>query len=307
MDERILKYYARKDVQQTILTLSKDREVGVMYGLQNFGKRPQIIQYTSDIYEFAKEGATSFHVSEERWKDPLQLKAGLSRKQLDELRIGWDIVIDIDTNFLEYSKTTAELLVEALKFNNIKTLGLKFSGRSGFHLLVPFESLPPTVNEQETRLLFPEGLKTIAQYLKMMIQKPLSDRLLSMSTIEEMIKSSGKKEEELLMHGKLNPFALVDIDNVAISSRHMFRSVFSIHEKSGMVSVPVNPEQVKNFSLKQAKIENVDTSILFFKPAKLAEEKQFFLPIAIMKPTIHLWVFASQIIGAQKLEIQCNM
>ncbi|HLC72055.1 MAG TPA: DNA primase small subunit domain-containing protein [Candidatus Nanoarchaeia archaeon] len=277
MDERVLKFYARKDVQQAIAALAKDREVGVMYGLQNFGKRPQIIQYPSDIYEFAKEGATSFHMSEERWKDPMQLKAGLSRKQLDELRMGWDIVIDIDTNFLEYSKTTAELLVEALKFNNVKTIGLKFSGRSGFHLLVPFESLPPTVNNEETRLLFPEGLKTIAQYLKMIIQKPLTDRLLSMNTVEQIIKSSGKKEEEVMVNGKLNPFSLVDIDNVAISSRHMFRSVFSINEKSGMVSVPVKPEQVKNFSLKQAKIENVDTSIPFLKVPEQAEAKQLII------------------------------
>ena len=71
MDERILKLYARKDVQQVIADLARDREVGVKFGDAGFGKRPQIIQYPSDVYEFAKEGATSFHMSEERWKDPM--------------------------------------------------------------------------------------------------------------------------------------------------------------------------------------------------------------------------------------------
>lgn len=277
MDERILKFYARKDVQQAIAELARNREVGVKFGDAGYGKRPQILQYPSDVYEFAKEGATSFHMSEERWKDPLLLKAGLAKKQLDELRIGWDLVIDIDTNFFEYAKATAELLVDALQFNDVATFGVKFSGRAGFHFLVPFEAFPSTVNNQETRLLFPEGLRTIAQYLKMMIRKPLADRILSMNTIDQIIKSSGKKEEDMMDQGKFNPFSLVDIDNILISSRHMFRSVFSINEKSGLVSVPVKKDQIKNFTLKQAKIENVETSLPFFQTPEKTEAKQLII------------------------------
>ncbi|MBI1972547.1 hypothetical protein HYS50_00920 [Candidatus Woesearchaeota archaeon] len=277
MDEKIIRFYARKDVQQAIATLAKDREVGVKYGDAGYGKRPQIIQYPSDIYEFAKEGATSFHLSEERWKDPMQLKTGMSKKQLDELRIGWDLVIDIDTNFFEYAKTTAELLVDALHFNDVKAFSIKFSGRAGFHFLVPFESFPSTVNNQETRLLFPEGLRTIAQYLKMMISKPLADRILAMSTIEQIMKSSGKKEEELMKGGKFNPFSVVDIDNAIISSRHMFRSAYSINEKSGLVSTPLKPNQIKTFSLKQAKIENIGVIQPFLTPPETAEARQFII------------------------------
>ena len=117
----ILKFYSRRDIQKEILRITKDREITVCFK-DNFGKRPDIIQYGSDIEELAKQGATSFHFSVERWKNPLDLKAGLTRRQLDDMRIGFDLLIDIDSKFLEYSKITAHLVVEALKFNDVKNI-----------------------------------------------------------------------------------------------------------------------------------------------------------------------------------------
>ena len=64
MDLKILKHYLRKDVQKEILKLSKDREVGVRFGENGYGKRPDILQYPGDIISLAQQGATSFHVSE---------------------------------------------------------------------------------------------------------------------------------------------------------------------------------------------------------------------------------------------------
>ena len=99
-----LAYYLRRDIQSKIVKSSKNKEVGVAYADHNFGKRPDILQFDSDVSELAKQGAYSFHISEEIWKNPLQLRSGLTKRELDDLRIGWDLVLDIDCKYLEYSK-----------------------------------------------------------------------------------------------------------------------------------------------------------------------------------------------------------
>jgi DNA primase catalytic subunit len=263
MDERILKYYSRKDVQRKILESSKDREVGVKYGEGGFGKRPDILQFESDIWEIAKNSATSFHVSVERWSNPLLLETGMNKKKQDEIRIGWDCILDIDTKFIEYSKLTAELLVDALKFHDIKNIGIKFSGGSGFHIGIPYESFPDKVDNKDTRLLFPDGVRVIAEYLKRMIEGPLREKILSTSSVYKISKSLGKEEKDLLINGLFDPFSIVEIDSVLIASRHLYRAPYSINEKKGLVSIPVKYEDLKNFDLNKAKIENVKTELDF--------------------------------------------
>src|SRR3989344_7891959 len=100
----LLKYYSRRDVQKEIVEISKNREIAVNFGDKGYGKRPDVIQFENDVYELAKKGATSFHISEERWQNPLLIKTGMARKQLDDLRMGWDLLIDLDGINLDYSK-----------------------------------------------------------------------------------------------------------------------------------------------------------------------------------------------------------
>ena len=123
----LIAYYSRKDIQKELVKIAKNREISVMYSKDSFGKRPDVLLYENDVLELAKSGATSFHASEERWNDPLRLKSGMLQRQLDDLRIGWDLVLDIDCKFIEYSKQAAILLVEALKFNDIKNKPVLFS------------------------------------------------------------------------------------------------------------------------------------------------------------------------------------
>ena len=263
--ENLLKFYARKPIQKAILDLAKDREVAVRYSDGGFGKRPDILQYGSDVFEFARSGASSFHVSEERWSNPLQIVTGMPRKELNALRSGWDCVLDIDSAYVEYSQITTFLLIEALKFYNIKSFGVKFSGRKGFHILIPFEAFPKEVDGKPTSQLFPEGPRKVADFLGNMIFDKLSEKILSEATIEEISKFTGKPLEEITLDGKFNPFAIVDIDTILISSRHLFRSVYSVNEKSGLISVPVDPDKINKFKLGKAKIENVNTDIEFLK------------------------------------------
>src|SRR3990167_6122841 len=100
-------YYSRKDVQKTIFSFSQNREVVPRY-FEGFGKRPDSLQYQGDIFESVKKGATSFHCSEEIWHDPLVISTEMNEKKLNELRAGWDLLIDIDSRYLDYSKVMAE-------------------------------------------------------------------------------------------------------------------------------------------------------------------------------------------------------
>ncbi len=260
----ILKHYSRKDVQKEIVRVCKDREVAVKFGDKGYGKRPDVIQYGGDVNELAKQGATSFHVSVERWQDPLLLSSGITKREMDEIRSGFDLLLDIDSKFVGYSKIGAYLVIEALKFYNIKDIFTKFSGGSGFHILVPYESFPLNVNNLETRRLFPDGIRAIAAYLKEMIKHHLSEQILSLNTIEELSKNTNVPLKELIEGGVFNPFSLVDIDSILISPRHLFRCVYSVNEKTGLVSVPVEPENIRKFELKSAKINNLEVGKVRF-------------------------------------------
>jgi len=276
--EALLQFYARRDVQDAMVALAKDREVAVKYGDGGFGKRPDMIQYPSDVLEFARNGATSFHVSEERWRNPLEIVTGMPKKELDGLRIGWDCVLDIDSPYVEYSQITTYLLVEALKFYGITSVGVKFSGRKGFHILVPFESFPEEVGGIPIEIMFPEGPRMIAAFLEDMIADKLRDSILSGQSLQEIIKATGKPEKELItVDGKFNPFAVVDIDTILISSRHLFRSVYSVNEKSGLMSIPVDPNAVQTFKLGSAKIDKVTTDIPFMRKAEPGEARSLVM------------------------------
>src|SRR3989344_2019078 len=165
MDQKeIFNYYSRRDVQKALCDSSKDKEAVARYG-DGFGKRPDILQMPGDILDLAKRGATSFHISEERWKDPLALQPGLTKKQLDELRLGWDLIIDIDSKYWEFSKYTTYLVYEALKFYNLKHISVKFSGGKGWHLGVPYEAFPEEVQGYKTKNLFPDGIRIVASFI----------------------------------------------------------------------------------------------------------------------------------------------
>ena len=252
-----LEYYSQKEIQQEIANSAKDREIGVMYEKDNFGKRPDVIQFASDVQEFAKQGATSFHISEEIWHNPLNLVSGMTQAKLNELRKGWDLILDIDTKSFGLAKLTTILLIDALKFHDVNHFSVKFSGSKGFHIGVSFDSFPETVNGVNTKLLFPAASRTMAGYLQEMIREPLVASIFEKFSINDLAKETGKKAVEFIKDEKLDPFAIIDIDSLLISSRHMFRAPYSLNEKSNLVSVPIRPDEVANFEKESAKPENV--------------------------------------------------
>ena len=173
-EERIRKitqlYYSNKDIQKAIFSFSSHREIVPRY-FEGFGKRPDSLQYQGDVFELVKKGGTSFHCSEELWQDPMKIVTGMSEKQLNELRIGWDLLLDIDSKYLDYSKIMAELIVKVLRFHGIKNIGIKFSGSKGFHILVPWKAFPQAIYDTKTSSMFPEWPRIITKYIMEMTKK----------------------------------------------------------------------------------------------------------------------------------------
>lgn len=312
MEKLFLDYYKRKEIQEEILCNAKDREVIARFR-DSFSKRPDILKYTGDVLELAKQGATSFHASEELWKNPLQLSPSLKKHELDALRTGWDLLIDIDCPYWEYSKLIARFVISSLNEHKVKSISCKFSGNKGFHIGVPFEAFPNSIAGKETRLRFPDDVRVIAAYLVAHIDigGRFTKEILS-GGIDEVIRKTGKPYNELVSNVcescetriqindrkfelicpkcglreaadigvlmrrcgkcslimekkelsktprcpkckstkfkiKFNTPSILSIDSILISSRHLYRMPYSLHESSGLASLPLNPARIMEF------------------------------------------------------------
>jgi hypothetical protein len=235
------RYYRRKDIQKALVSFAQNREISPRY-IDSFGKRPDALQYESDVSALAEKGATSFHCSEELWHDPLQIKTEMNEEQFNKLRIGWDLLLDIDTKYIEYGKIAAELLIEALRFHNVNNFGIKFSGGSGFHICVPWKAFPKQIGESDIKNSFPDLPRKIVAYLYSMIRKQLAERI---RDLDAELKGRRIYDEDAVK--KLMP------DVILVSPRHLFRMPYSLHEKSGLSSIVIKPEQIKNFQPSWAK------------------------------------------------------
>ena len=91
VQEIALFYYSRKDIQQVIYDFCKNRETVPRY-LEGFGKRPDALDYPSDIMTLVKKGATSFHCSEEIWEDPMKINTDMTPELYNKIRTGWDFL-----------------------------------------------------------------------------------------------------------------------------------------------------------------------------------------------------------------------
>ncbi len=281
-----LSHYKRPEIQEALVEHAAGKEVAARFG-DNFGKRPEVLQYPSDVLEMAKKGATSFHCSEELWRNPLHLKPLMGRNELDEMRTGWDLVLDVDCKFLEYSKIAADLIVKALSHHKIRSLTAKFSGNHGFHIGIPFQSFPKEISGTETRLLFPEAAKRIALYIKENTKTRLAEEILALegAKYNNVAKKTGVPVEKLSCVGEdnkatLNVEPFLAIDTILLSSRHMYRMPYSMHEKSGLVSIPVAAGEILEFDKESASPEKAAVSEIKFLDRSKArpsdEVKDFF-------------------------------
>ncbi len=274
----ILKYYSQKELKEALLREGREREVVPRFRDGGFGKRPQTLLYVSDLEDWIRNGATSFHMSEERWLNPMMLSSDMKKQEMDSIRTGWDLVFDIDTKVFEYGKICAHLIVKALEYHDISHIYVKFSGGTGWHIAVPFETFPEKINNKQIKTLFPETARSISLYLMGMIKKKLSEEIIDYEgDLEGVCKKTGKKQKELFEGDEFNPFEVIGIDSVAISSRHLFRMVYSLNEKTWLASVPVKKSQILSFERKMAEIGNFSFELPFLeRKGRKGEAKYLF-------------------------------
>ncbi|HLC81732.1 MAG TPA: DNA primase small subunit domain-containing protein [Candidatus Nanoarchaeia archaeon] len=276
-----LKYYKRLEIQRELVQHAENKEVGLRYN-DSFGSRPDILTYPRDVIELALKGLTSFHASEELWENPLALNSNLSKKELDQLRLGWDLVLDIDCAIMEYSRICADLIIQFLKYCQVQDVSCKFSGNKGFHIGVPFEAFPRQVGDKPTRELFPEAPKKIAFYIKENIKEELAKRIMQFENNDFNAVKNKIAEPDIIIRqeinsygdkiAKLNVDTFLAIDTILISSRHLYRMPYSLHEKSGLVSLPLNPEKVLEFEKPLAQPEKVLRPLFGFLQRKVQGE-----------------------------------
>jgi DNA primase catalytic subunit len=237
----VIEYYSRPEIAKEILRVCKNREIVGVLENGAFGSRPNVLYYENDIKALVRDGAISFHASVERWSNPLMLKKESKLKELDELRTGWDLIIDIDCDEgLDYSKKATLVMAELLEKYGIKNYSIKFSGNRGFHLGVSFDSFPKEiVGQDKTAKHYPRYPKIILEYLSQQA-KPLLD------------KEFGRDSDKILK-----------FDTAVITSRHLIRLPYCIHRKTGLVSVPISKDQVEGFEKDAAKPENVKPNLGF--------------------------------------------
>ncbi len=282
----ILSYYLRDDVIQKLIN-TRERECAVRYG-EIFGKRPAFFQYHSEIEKVVKMGATSFHVSEERWQNPLLLRTDMKKEDFNSLRSGWDILIDIDCKQLEVSKIFCKMIAAKFEKEGVNTFSIKFSGGSGFHMLVPYESFPEAINGEPINKLFPDASMIVSIYLKNELKNTLSDALEKDFGLQRLSKMFGIDASSLAQDGYIDPYKIIDIDTVLISERHMFRMQYSLNEKKWLVSVPIKRSGIDSFTIKDAEPNNIDTRIDFFdlKVRKNEAERLFVRAYDSFEPKI---------------------
>jgi DNA primase catalytic subunit len=241
-EERVRKitnmYYSRPEIQRVLYEFAKNREVCPRY-FEGFGKRPDTFEYPGDIYELVKRGATSFHCSEELWKDPLKIETGMNEKQLNEIRQGWDLIFDIDSKYIDYSKIMAIEILKVLNFHGVKNIGKKFSGSKGFHMIIPWKAFPKEVNGINTSDKFPEYPRIIMRYIIEQTKDALIERISNLSRPSKYIKDYQAPKD-------------VMPDLVLVSPRHLFRMPYSLHEKTALASIVLKSEEIEKFEMMDA-------------------------------------------------------
>jgi len=256
-------YYSRPEIQQAILKFAKNREVGTYFN-GFFGKRPDTIEYLSDIKNLVSKKIFSFHFSEERWANPLLLGNNLSEQDKKNNRIGWDLILDLDGVDFEYAKIVGKIIFDYLSEIGMRNISAKFSGNKGFHLAVPFEAFSSEIiGYGQTRELFPEAPRKIASFLMYQLRNKITNTILEKDkSVENISKKYNIPVQDLMIkrNGKyeFDYMKVIEVDTILISSRHLFRAPYSLHEKSSLASIPINPAKIYEFQKEEAKPENVN-------------------------------------------------
>lgn len=264
--EAVLAYYSRPEIQEALLEGAKDREVVGVFRRGEFDQRPNTLIYPQDILTQVKRGAVEFHSSVERWTNPLTIKD----------RSGFDLILDLDCTTTGHGKQAALTLCTVLEDHGISSTSIKFTGGSGFHLGIPWESLPQEIGLKPTASLFPDIARHVASYIREQMRAPLAHALLGNETPQELAQAVEKPLAKIETKDSIDPFQVVDIDSVLLSPRHLYRMAYSLNRKTFLASIPLTREELESFDLKRAQPSLIKPKHTFLSHGKEGEANLLF-------------------------------
>ncbi len=270
--KEIIDYYSREEVIDSILNISKDREISGTLSGGGYTSRPNVLQYSNDLLGLVKKGCVAFHGSVERWKNPMKLDTKMRKEDMDRLRKGWDLILDIDSAMgLEAAKMTLKKIIYLLEDYGIDGYGMKFSGRRGFHVVVPWKAFPKKVDFEKTSKQFPAIPQSIASFIRKKIKGDLLQDFIDLKG------SFHKLSDELDSHiDRMTPFAFVDVEK-DWGKRHLFRLPYSLHDGTWHVSYPLEKDEIDGFKMDDAKPENVELGRKFIGNIKKGCAKELMV------------------------------
>ena len=247
-DWKIRQYYQQDEVVDKMLSLGQYREVAPTYP-SGYGKRPDAINFPGDFVQFAENGAVAFHASVEKWKNPLLID---QVSDLDKLRTGWDLVIDIDCDeSFELSKEAAKLVISELERHGIENISLKFSGNRGFHIGIRGEAFPESVEDTDITQHYPSLPRGIVDYIRDRLREDMIQKVRDQGLGEKMMTDDGP-----------DPYQVADIEN-DWGQRHLFRMPYSLHDGTWLVSLPIRKDEIDSFEKNDAEMDRIDFEVDF--------------------------------------------
>jgi len=217
-------WYEEPDIQRAVLVQLAGREVWV--NAENYASpRPRVVRSPVELLSLIpRNRASSVYGSVESFRDPALLGA----ERLETLRSGWDFVLDIDSSQgIEEAKHCTEAILRLLVSYDIRSARVKFSGRRGFHIMIDGEAF--------------DCFRTKAEFIQAYPTVPLQVARFIIAAL----KPSDRKG--------------VEIDTAIYTPRRLIRVAYSLHHKTGLVSLPIEPSAISQFDPENVKpVENMD-------------------------------------------------
>ena len=227
-----LEWYKRSDVLQALLAQLVNREVWV--SAENYvSPRPRAAKGDSDLLNLMPTGGIcSVYASIESFSNPLLL----ATEKVESLRVGWDFVLDVDSSLgLGEAKRCTKAILGLLRNYDVHSVRVKFSGRRGFHVLMDGEAFDCFASRSEFLGAYPIVPLQVARFIVASLRP--------------------------------NDRRGVEIDAAIYTPRHLIRIAYSLHHKSGLVSLPLAPDAIEQFNLEATKpVQNVDVDWDWLKP-----------------------------------------
>jgi hypothetical protein len=228
----ILNYYGRSDVQRELFDFSRDRRLifndeGLDSRVFHDARFRRIAEEPGDFYRIVR---SSIRTSKgDRRPETYPAFHGTQSRFLNPSarsgRYGCDLVIDIESKeSFRRAKAATFGVVERLGSFEVP-FALKFTGGTSFHLIIPHEKLCQRIGGVRPSDSFSQFANACFDLLS------------------RDLRHSGRG---------------IYIDGSFCDQRHFFRLPYSINENTGLVSLPLRAEELRDFEMAQAKMGNCE-------------------------------------------------